>query len=207
MIIKINRRRRKQFVLGLVALTVSLVANANEQQIQQCLLDVKYKDFEKAQNSCLIAANTGDAEAQLQYGSLYYFGYKEIPVDYKKSRICIAKSAAQGNPGAEHTMGEIYDFGLGVDTDKALALSWYKKAANQRVAGAQINVGIMYFDGTGTAEDKALGYTWIKVAVHRAGDMAENILEGMQTQLSDTQISMATKQAELILERLYPPKP
>ncbi|MDF1644305.1 MAG: tetratricopeptide repeat protein [Pseudomonadales bacterium] len=207
MIKKINHRRHKTLAIGIVALAVSLVANANDQQVQQCLLDLKYKDFKKAQNSCLLAANTGDAEAQLQYGSLYYFGYKEVPVDYAKTRAWIAKSAAQGNPGAEHTMGELYDFGLGVDVNKERAFNWYKKAANQRVAGAQINVGIMYFDGIGVPEDKTLGYTWVKVAVHRAGDMAENILNEMRTQLSDSQISMATKQAESILDRLYPSKP
>lgn len=193
----------KTLLIGLVAITASFFANATEQESRQCFSDLKYKDFKKAQVSCLIAANAGDAEAQLQYGSLYYFGYKEVPVDYAKTLKWVSRSAAQGNPGAEHTMGEIYDFGLGVEPNKELAFEWYKKAANQRVAGAQINVGIMYFDGIGTPQNKTLGFTWIKVAAHRAGKMAENILDEMKSDLSDSEISTATNQAESILNRLY----
>lgn len=191
---------------GLSMLTASSAAIATEQQVKQCYLDVKYKDFKKALDTCLVAAETGDAGAQLEYGSLFYFDYKEVPKDYDKTKKWISKSADQGNASAEHTMGEIYDFGLGVEPDKELAFSWYKKAANQRIAGAQINVGIMYFDGTGTPADKVLAYTWIKVAVHRAGDMAQGILDEMAGSLNDTQIATASTNATKILTRLYPPE-
>lgn len=204
MIINIIRRYCKPAGFSILGLALSVPAFATDQQVQQCFLDVKYKDFQRAQVSCLIAANTGDADAQLEYGSLYYFGYKEVPVDYAKTMTWISKSAAQGNPDAEHTMGEMFDFGLGVKVDKAVAFDWYEKAANQRVVGAQVNIGIMYFDGSGRAQDRVLGYAWTKVAVQRAGQMAETILDGMRPKLSEAQVSAASKQAESILEGLYP---
>ncbi|MBV1959774.1 MAG: sel1 repeat family protein [Pseudomonadales bacterium] len=203
-IFNIIGRYKRFFILILSMGLISVNAKATEMQVEQCLLDVKSKYFTKALDSCEIAAKTGNASAQLEYGSLYYLGYKGIPVDYDKTLKWISKSAAQGEPAAEHTMGELYDFGFGVEANKETAFAWYKKAANSGVVGAQINVGLMYFDGVGIAQNKTLGYMWVKVAAHRAGDMAYDILSEMQGALSTDEIATASTKADAIITRVFP---
>ena len=200
----ITDRYHQVFLIILSFTVFPFSVQASEMQVEQCLLDVKTKYFTRALESCKIAAETGDAGSQLEYGSLYYLGYTGIPVDYDKTLKWISKSAAQGDPSAEHTMGELYDFGFGVEKNQETAFAWYKKAAGGGVVGSQINIGLMYFDGVGTEKNKILGYTWVKVAAHRAGDMAYDILAEMQVDLSTDEIVTATTKADEIIKRVFP---
>lgn len=63
--------------------------------------------------------------------------------------------AEQGNSEAQAYVGEIYEKGLGVAPDYAIAAKWYKKAAAQGSSRAQINLGYLYEKGLGVDQDVA----------------------------------------------------
>ncbi len=48
------------------------------------------------------------------------------------------------DPSAQFNLGEMYEYGLGVQKDDVKAFEWYSKAAAQGYAPAQNNLGIMY---------------------------------------------------------------
>lgn len=54
-------------------------------------------------------------------------------------------SALAGDPYAQLNLGAAYDNGIGVEPDAALALRWYRAAAEQGVPEAQFNLGHLLF--------------------------------------------------------------
>lgn len=62
--------------------------------------------------------------------------------------------AQAGDPAAQTYVGEIYEKGLGLTPDYALAAQWYNKAAAQKHSRAQINLGNLYEHGRGVPQDK-----------------------------------------------------
>ncbi|GBL24036.1 secretory immunoglobulin A-binding protein EsiB [Opitutia bacterium] len=56
-------------------------------------------------------------------------------------------------PPAQTLLGHAYFNGEGVQQDQALAISWYRKAAEQGLAEAQYNLGGCYANGIGVAKD------------------------------------------------------
>ena len=91
-----------------------------------------------------IAASQNDAAGQNGLGTLYYFGRGGLPQDYSQAMKWFQLSAAQGNPEAQNSIGNIYENGYGVPVDYAQAMKWYLAAANQGNASGQANVGALY---------------------------------------------------------------
>ncbi len=61
----------------------------------------------------------------------------------------------------------MYGKGLGVPQDHAVAVQWYRKAAEQGVAKAEFNLGLMYDNGLGVKQDYAKGAKWYRKAASR----------------------------------------
>jgi hypothetical protein len=72
--------------------------------------------------------------------------------------------AKEGDVAAQTYVGEIYQKGLGVPPDYALAAEWYRRAADQRFERAQINLGYLYEKGLGVERDPALALHWYRQA-------------------------------------------
>ncbi len=72
--------------------------------------------------------------------------------------------AQAGDTEAQVYVGEIYEKGLGMTPDYAMAAHWYRKAAEQGNSRARINLGFLYEKGLGVPEDKARAMTWYKKA-------------------------------------------
>ena len=70
------------------------------------------------------------------------------------------EKAKSGNPEAETTVGEIFEQGLGVPPDYAVAAQWYERAAEDGFERALINLGFLYEQGRGVPLDpsRALEY-------------------------------------------------
>lgn len=62
-------------------------------------------------------------------------------------------AAQEGDPVAQTYVGEIYEKGMGLQPDYALALQWYQKAADQGDARAKLNLGYMYERGLGVTQN------------------------------------------------------
>ena len=85
--------------------------------------------------------------------------------------------AEAGNADAQCYLGHCYEEGLGVKTNRALAVKWYRKAAEQGNAGAQFNLGNCYDSGEGVEQDKAEAVRWYRKAAEQGLALAKKALE------------------------------
>ena len=70
------------------------------------------------------------------------------------------KSAEQGYPDAQNSLGMMYELGIGVSRNYAEAAKWYRKAAKQGLAAAQFNLGHMYDYGKGVDRNPFIAREW-----------------------------------------------
>ena len=78
--------------------------------------------------------------------------------------------AKKGDSVAQFNLAWIYANGEGVPENDALAVNWYRKAANQGYANAQSNLVLMYDNGEGVPENDALAVKWYRKAADQ-GDV------------------------------------
>lgn len=80
-------------------------------------------------------ADTGNAEAQMQFGLLNTFG-RGVAVDHEEGRFWLRQSALQGYAAAQMNLGAIYAEGIGTTADPVQAFAWLKLAsASNALAG------------------------------------------------------------------------
>jgi TPR repeat protein len=54
--------------------------------------------------------------------------------------------AENGNTSAQVELGRAYEYGFGIEVDKAKALYWYQKAADNKYDEGQFNLAVMFED-------------------------------------------------------------
>lgn len=115
------------------------------------------KDANAEQNfkTCQLAAESGEADAQKQLGSLYLTG-GGVQQNYQQALHWFTLAAAQGHPVATYNIGVLHDKGLGLKKDYKEAGKWYRKSADMGYSSAQYNLGIMYEYGQTVEENHAL---------------------------------------------------
>jgi caspase domain-containing protein/Sel1 repeat-containing protein len=89
---------------------------------------------------------------------------------------------------AQTYVGEIYEKGLGVQPDYALASEWYRSAAAQGYARAQINLGYLYEKGLGVQKDPETALHWYRKAA------------GLSTAITIDPASINTEERQELLE-------
>ena len=72
--------------------------------------------------------------------------------------------AEQGDQAAQTYVGEIFEKGLGVQPDYAVAATWYRKAADRGYSRAALNLGNLYEQGLGVTRDPAQALKWYRRA-------------------------------------------
>lgn len=87
------------------------------------------KDYQQAFQYFKVAAEEGNAEAQVWLGILYSEG-KGVSKNDAESIQWYRKAADQGNAVAMFNLGLRYSEGRGVTQDKQLAIYWFKKSAD-----------------------------------------------------------------------------
>ena len=75
---------------------------------------------------------------------------------------------------AQYNMGEMYYYGLGVETDYVKAMEWYLRAAENGNVDAQFSIGLMYDEGQGVAQDYAEAMKWYLKAAENGNASAQN---------------------------------
>jgi hypothetical protein len=68
----------------------------------------------------------GDAEELFSRGVRYALNHNDT-----EAVKWWHKAAERGHAKAQHTLGELYDYGIGVPKDEAESVKWYRKAAEQ----------------------------------------------------------------------------
>lgn len=98
--------------------------------------------------------------------------------------ISLKQKAEAGDATAQYELGGMYDNpfdaisyrSYGVSEDPALAMSWYRKAAEQGHMDAQLKLGWMYYDGKGVPKDAAQAVTWWRKAAEQGNAEAQRRL-------------------------------
>jgi TPR repeat protein len=93
-----------------------------------------------------------------------WFGKTNFPAALKWFR----RSAEQGDPDAQNSLGQMYEDGEGVTQNYALAAQWYRRAGEHvpDLGGAgqgRNNLGMLYLDGHGVPKDYVQAYMWFRL--------------------------------------------
>jgi TPR repeat protein len=118
-----------------------------------------------------------------------WFGKTNFPEALKWFR----RAAAQDDPDAQNSLGQMYENGEGVAQNYALAASWYRKAAEHVLdfGGAgqgRNNLGLLYLEGHGVPKDYVQAYVWLtlssetnpRLSIAKEHMTPEQILEAKQ---------------------------
>ena len=106
-------------------------------------------------------AEAGVPQALDQLGWQYLQGMGVV-ADIGSSKQYYAQSAALGDPVGEAELGWIY--GHVAPIDYAVAMKWYRKAAEQHQDMAENNLGFLYENGLGVTRDYAEAARWYQMA-------------------------------------------
>jgi S1-C subfamily serine protease len=98
----------------------------------------------------------------------------------------LKKKAEAGDATAQCELGYCYEKGKGVPADYAVALRWYRKAADQNLPMGLNNVGAMYSAGLGVPKDEAEAVKWFRKSAelgfaHGANNLGNLLAEGRGT--------------------------
>ena len=96
--------------------------------------------------------------------------------DYATALKELLPVAEEGNPEAQHNLGRLYIFGMGVPKDPAKGLDWYKKAAMQGYAPAEYGLGTLYAFGDDVPKDDAEAVRWFRIAADHGNAKAQHAL-------------------------------
>lgn len=79
---------------------------------------------------------------------------KGIPQpNYIEAAVLLQKAAEGNDPHAQHLLGVMHEYGLGVVRDYQLAGKYYHRAAEQHYVEAVYHLALMYAYGRGYAQD------------------------------------------------------
>ena len=143
---------------------------------QKCQSYHSNKAYANALDSCLRAAEQGDADAQYNLGRMYQNGYG-VAQDDAEAAKWFHKAAEQEHALGQNRLGLMYYYGQGVNKDYAEAAKWIRKIAEQGNVSGQYNLGFMYYYGQGVNKDYAEAAKWIRKAAARGHAGAKRMLE------------------------------
>ena len=126
-----------------------------------------------------LAADQGDADAQLNLGYMYEYG-RGVRQDPAEAARWYRLAADQGDAVAQTNLGILYEYGRGVRQDPAEAARWYRLAADQGDAVAQNKLGILYEDGLGVRQDPAEAARWYQLAAGQGHAFAPSNLDRLR---------------------------
>lgn len=120
-----------------------------------------------------LASQPAAPNFQVTLGKMYLDDHDQyLKHDYSKALKLFQEAAAQGNSEAQYQIGELYDFGQGVDKNPAEAMKWYRQAAENGYAEAQFEIGVRCAQGRDVKKDYAEALTWLQKAADQAHPQA-----------------------------------
>jgi hypothetical protein len=153
-------------VLALVATSLMIVA-------AQAGLDA---DFPTCRRQILnIGSDPKGAADQYCLGLSHAFALNH-PKNQAEAVKWLRKAAEQGHPGAQATLGYMYERGYGIKADPAEAAKWYRKAADQNHDDGLFNLGRAYEHGIGVSTDLSQARAYYTRAVAAGSTAARDAL-------------------------------
>ena len=163
------------------------LAEQGDPEAQQAAAYLKNSNYwqKKAEKHFRAAAARGDAEAQIQMGSLY----ENVKKDMSEAIKWYRKAAEQGHPDAAYFVGVAYLTGDGVKKDKEEALKWFFFAAERGSATSEFLIGKYYEFGK---KDLSEALKWYRRAARHGNKHAENMLRKRNIPLEEPKKSDVT---------------
>lgn len=125
---------------------------------------------------CRLAAEEGDADAQLDLAECYRYGIF-IGQDEKMAVYWYRKSGEGLNRFAQFKLADCYYRGIGVDKNDKQAFKWAMKAACQGLNRAMRFIGKCYMEGIGVEKDPIIAAKWRKVAAKNIDNSYEKYFD------------------------------
>ena len=184
-----GQRTKLKFCSSILLLLLATQALAD---YEQGLIAAQNGDYETALREFTSAAEEGLMVAQYNLAILYFTG-RGVQQDFTEAFRWTAAAAEQGHTEAQFNLGALYYAGQGTGRDREQAMQWYIRAGNADYAPAQYNIGEMYFRGDGIPKDSIRAHAWLSRAVENNHDSAGDLLEDIENDLSDEQLSEARR--------------
>ena len=138
------------------------------------------KQYEKAAQIWLEAAELGYPDSIYNLGQLYYFGLG-VPQDLQKSFDYNKTAAELGQSKAIFSLGHAYYAGKGTPQNYTEGLKWLTMAAEQGNAAAQRLIGQAYYHGNGVVIDLQQAAQWYEKAAV-GGDTSAQFMIGLMNE-------------------------
>lgn len=101
-------------------------------------------------------------------------GDSDLP-DTAEARI-LQQTALNGSAESQYKMGELYEYGRGVERNDSKAVYWYEKSASQHFGRAQYRLAILYDNGWGYPVNKEKAFVLYKAAAEQGIALAQHDL-------------------------------
>jgi TPR repeat protein len=124
------------------------------------------KDADRLSRLLYYAEKYRDKKVFHRLGKVYETGKWGTPHNFEIAFQWYKKAADQGYGLAQLKLGDMLNFGRGVEMNKKEAARMYLLAAEQGVGQAQFLLGKMYDSGDGVEQDKKTAFKWY----HRAAE-------------------------------------
>src|SRR6056297_2058493 len=212
-----SRIRRRALRLCIVSLIALQVASCSSQQVRPVTSDsIEMEGFNSFSDlhivDCLLPGEvrrmgtqtflsprrpvrTTAGECRIRGGE--YTAYDRA--NYQSALNVWLERAREGDPEAQHYVGEINEKGMGRAPDYAEAAVWYRRAAEQGYAQSQIALGYLYEMGLGVEQDLVESLEWYRRASGtREGELvfASAAREKMQAQRAELEAQLEQQQRE-----------
>ena len=107
------------------------------------------------------------------------------------AEIAALRETAQGGSAeSQYMLGELFEYGRGVQQNDSKAAYWYELAATQDFASAQYRLAILYDNGWGSPVNKEKAYSLYKAAAENGVELAQHDLAISYYQGSGTDKSL-----------------
>jgi TPR repeat protein len=106
---------------------------------------------------------------------------------YAEAAAILEPLAHQGNPIAQFNVAVMYDDGVGRPQNLALALTWYKRAAEAGLVDGQYMTGRFYGRGRATPQNPGKALFWFDLARAGGHPLAAKLRDQHWNQLSSSQ--------------------
>jgi Sel1 repeat len=121
--------------------------------------------------------------------------------DYASALRIVRPLAERGDMVAEYVLAAMYDRGMGLPEDHAMAMQWYRRSAGEGYSQSMRNLGTMYRNGEAGRIDYVEAYRWYTLAISHlvpgeggVQELNQNLKE-VSAKMSGAQIALAKKLA------------
>jgi uncharacterized protein len=120
-------------------------------------------------------AMAGDAGAENALADWYQSGRHGFPKDLTVAAEWYLKAAEQGVNQAQGQIGEMYEFGEGVQKDHEKAVAWIRKATIEYSASSMM-IAARYADGINTPQNVPKAIEWYQMSAEAGHVIAQTLL-------------------------------